>query len=1360
MSHSSGPTVPTPSPDGAVAELQPHSQGSPPVFIHPPRPHAAPSAYPSYPPALYPRQLQPQPSYSPSLPMDTHDPNRSSVGSHTAPAASSLMLSGSYGAAAVTCPSPAYPAPPGSSGYGRYSQQPPVAPPPPTHEQQNPMVYIPREVGREEVVNEAIASTSQYRSQTQLRQEAEWCYERLCGNVPQSGHRGREGQRCDGYARENVARHLLTADRAAARGGTVPSVSSRTAQLQNVEFLIGSPCHVNRLVLLFFSTLFGVLPLMSTFAFTTLLCGVVLLYISDYLGYHRTTVFVLLGTAIVFSATLFFSNIHAAATSFGPMLMIADLGGILMVVVAAAIQHFRWVQETFPNVLCSLERLVFAVGPVLCLPPLLTTITGLAGSRYAPFFFFAALCTLHRFFYCPLKSSFLVLVSPKSAAGAATASVQQHHQQSDAAGDAGVHARRRVVDNGNGEAKGAHVGVGSVGANDDAALVDTSSPTHGVPLQLNEQVEAVLFSCLVVLLPIAVYNAFQSNWDDHVFANILNSLGLVCGSIAYFCISPMHSLWFLASPGENTYSLFQQLEYDPVKLLDLVTTFRIPVLASASTLAVHWGAYRLLSSRYSYLFSGVAYPFNAILLLIAFYITVYVGIEIKRLLDIDSSGGDVMKDKHLIRRMPVLLGSCVVSVILCILTSMPGVLYFPSVLSVIAFNLFLMDRTSGGPMFTFTVFTSLMLLWWMYRTYSFIVMDLRVFGETTVVPTPVLGVSVLWCYVLGCMGFTLSFSPSKMPVTIVLFLLALQVTFVEHVLYSQKEEGVYPGVLVALTSVVGVAVMCRMYANGVLTVYSAALISSCYVAKFFTFLVEVTSAGYAAELAVRDGLETVRAGLLTVELTCGWWVVLFAGYLVATFEIEHRRRIKMEAAKRMLYTYAALALLLSLLTIRNVQRAAYEFVTHSYVAESELLHIAAGTCCATYALLTMPVWWRLKSRYPVVFPLYAVSRGTALLAVVLLAVQPTRVIEDEVSNLDYDFEYADRGRCATAVGLIMLLGTRVFSLPCFPFAGRFLYWLVAAASLALGITGLVQAAPSFNFYIMMLGLVFLALIMVDVAHYREVGGFVLIGVYGLSILMIPLSFLQLNQFVSEQQEKLHYSSDRLTTLWDMHEQGSMRLLAVIIVVHLGLSVMINCRLSGRPLLPKCQVISREASLSLGVIANFSTELSVMLLCAINFYGNDSDPALYVLFSLLLLLFVDDELIFFELKEHNFRYFAPVACALTLLWLCTMWNAWLTAAPHGLLSQLRRETWAVVQASFTLPAQISLLSLLWKGRKMGSSPGFVVIGSVLLNLACLLLVSDKAVQWMAIVGIFGQCVRIFEAQLQPTTSTRRRHSSAY
>ncbi|KPA84896.1 hypothetical protein ABB37_01349 [Leptomonas pyrrhocoris] len=1302
--------------------------------------------YPSYPTEhrsqpLQQQQVPQQPGYPPSFPAhggSAHGPSAAPVPPHSSPDALDAGSSAAY---------PSFPA------YGHYppAQQPSSQPPAATARSVTPShAYVPHEATRETVVDEAIASTSEHWVKTQLRRETEKKFEQMYGTkaLRREHDDTRAADRDDGCAPENRPRRTAGA-------GVAPSGSTYTSR-RHVEFHVGSPRHVVCLSMLFFATLFGVLPLMSTFPLTVLLCGVVLAYISDYLDYHRTTIFVILGAAGLFALSLLLSNFNAAATSFGPMLMITDLGFLLAVIVAAVVQHFRWVQETFPNVLCALERLVFAVGPIVALPPLLATTTALAGARYAPFFFFLVMCTLHRYFYCPLKSSFLVVVTAEAAA---PAEKQESRAVQDASATIGtVHARRRdgAADN------NAHVTArddDAEGDDDGASSQDSAATSSGAPMQLNEQAEALIFSCLLLILPVAVYNSLQSNWPDHVLANVLNSLGLACGGFAYFCVSPVQSLWFLASPPDSTYNLAQQLEYDPLGLMDLVGTYRMPVLSAVLLVGVHWGVYRVFTSRYAYLFSGVPFPFNAIVLLLAFYIAAYVAIEIKRLIDVDRRGGDVTKGKYLVRRTPVLLGSCVSVMLLCLLASVPGIFYVPSVLSVMALNLFLLDRTNGGPMFTFTVFTSLLLLWWMYRTYSFIVVDLRVFGELTVVPTPVVAVSVLWSYVLGCMSFTMSFSPNKTPLTIVLFLLALQVTFVEHVLYSQKEEGVYPALLVAFTSVVGIVVPCRMHANGVLPVYSASLIASCYVAKFFTFLVEVTSAYYAAELEVADDMHDVRAFMLVGEITGGWWVELIASHLVATFEIEKRRRVKIEAARRMFYTYAACAVVLSLLTMRNVQRAAYEFVTQSYVAEQELLHIAPGTCCITYALLTIPVWWRLQSKYPAVYPLRTISRWIALLGVVLIAVQPTRVMEETASDFDYDFAYARSGRYGTAIGLLMLVGARMTLLQRISAPLRVVWWLVAAAALALGITGLVQASPSFTFYLLMLGLVFTVLLLIDVAHYREVSSMVLFVVYGVSVIMIPLAFLQFNRSIAAQQELLGNADERVATLWDSFEQGSVRLLAVVVVVHLGLAVLLNCRISGRPLLPKCKEVSREFAMSLSVALNFSVELAVALLCAINFYANDSEPAIYVLSSLFLLIFVNDDVMFFGLREHNFRYFPPAVCAFSLLWLCAVWGAWRVGeASLSTLSQLGWIASALLQASLTVPAQISLLVLLWKGRKMGSSPGFVVVGSVVLNVLCLIFVSSKSIQWMAIVGILGQCARLFDNQLRPTTRVARRNSS--
>lgn len=465
------------------------------------------------------------------------------------------------------------------------------------------------------------------------------------------------------------------------------------------------------------------------------------------------------------------------------------------------------------------------------------------------------------------------------------------------------------------------------------------------------------------------------------------------------------------------------------------------------------------------------------------------------------------------------------------------------------------------------------------------------------------------------------------------------------------------------------------------------------------------------------------------------------------FEMERRRRIEVRAARRMTYSYAGLALLLSLLTIRSIQRSTYELLTQSYVPEQELLYIAPGSFLLTYALLTLPVWYRLQKRYVFVAPLQSISRAALMVGVVLLAVQPTRVFEDDVSALDNDFLLSSEGRYATVLGFFLILATRVISLPRFPFFVRIVYWLAAAASLAFGICGFVQMTPTFSLFAVMLVFVLSVLLIVDAAHYRNFRGSEFLVLFVLSALTIPLSFLFFYRSFVDKDNQDVYAHISYPQLRSIFMEGGLRLMAVAAGVHLSVAVLLNCRVNNRSLLPRCIPLSEEASSSVALVVNLSTELAVLLLCSINFYGSGNEPALYVLLSLLLLLSVDDGLVFVGLKQGSFRYFPPVVCALGLLWWCNVTTAWGTSSALSVMRGIDAVMNALFLGAFTLPSQGSLLYVLWNGKQRGGVPAVVVIGSILLNVLCLLFISsDKSVQWMAIVGICGQCVRLFSYQL--------------
>ncbi|PWV05239.1 hypothetical protein C3747_135g4 [Trypanosoma cruzi] len=168
------------------------------------------------------------------------------------------------------------------------------------------------------------------------------------------------------------------------------------------------------------------------------------------------------------------------------------------------------------------------------------------------------------------------------------------------------------------------------------------------------------------------------------------------------------------------------------------------------------------------------------------------------------------------------------------------------VLCVSSFNLFLLDRTNSGPMVSFTVFSSLLLMWWMYRTFSFIVVDLHVLGESLTVPTPVVGDECTMVLLAQLRRVYLVILNEQIPVFIALFVHSLQVAWVEHVLYSQKEENVYPAVLVLFTTAVGVLLPRGCIKMRHLEYTRPPSSRASYVAKLLTFVVEVTGSYYLA----------------------------------------------------------------------------------------------------------------------------------------------------------------------------------------------------------------------------------------------------------------------------------------------------------------------------------------------------------------------------------------------------------------------------------------------------------------------------------------------------------------------------------
>ncbi|KEG11536.1 hypothetical protein DQ04_02521020 [Trypanosoma grayi] len=1161
---------------------------------------------------------------------------------------------------------PTFPAPPGSGnnqihnndnanaaqgGYQHANNGPPWAGGPSTAAV--PPVFLPEaHTRREEYANEAIQSTADHWIQEQARREA--------------------------------AKQVSGTE----AGAILEEMSGHTRDVRDapLEFVTGPPKYVWRVTLLLALGLFGAIPLMSSFALTVLLTGCIVTYLADFAGYRRGSVLAIIGTTALFGLSLFLSNLHASFSSVGPLCMVLSVLGLLITAAMAAFLHFHWMQVTFPELICLMERCVLGVTPLLSLPSLLSTVTAFVGSRHAPAWFLVGMCVLHYYFYGPLESSFVM-------------------------------QRRRVRGN-------RTLSEGKSGDPD-----RDNDETEMVPYRANERAEAIVFTVLLLFLPVLLYVSFQSDWATAAIPNILNALGMLCGPVVYLSWSPRRSMWFLL-PEKQT--LQDRLECDPLGVQDAVSTHRKPFLFLSVVVVLHWAIYRLLHSRYRFLFNGVPPPFNGVCLALGMYAGIYAVYQIKVLLDADERGENILEFKYMKRRAFLVGAAALSSVLVAIAAGLPGAFIILLVLCVSSVNFFLLDRTNSGPMVSFTVFSSLLLMWWMYRMFSFIVVDLHVLGESTTVPTPVVAMSVLWCYMLSCIAFTVSFLTNKTPLLVTLFVHSLQVAWVEHVLYSQKEESVYPAAYVLLTSVVGVLLASRLYKNETLNISQAALIAASYIAKLLTFVVEVTGSYYLA-----DSDESSNKRYHAVEITLVWWAALFVGYVVVLFELERGRQMRSSHAKRLTALFIVGAVGITACTARNFQRAVYEVLTQSRLAQASSMHVIFGSALVFFSVLTYPFFARNTVPFAFLHHLKTLTRGSLAVGVILLITQPTRITEHE-NVFEYDFIDEDFCRYCSAAGMMLLVAGRLLPMKSLHFILRAVYWFITTGCLSVGLSMYLLPVPTFFLICGVCGFVYFTLLSIDIAHYRKMSSNEGWIVYGISVCFMVFTLVVLGRV-----DVREYASGNPLLMWEIYTMGRKRLLSVTSVTSLFTAIVLKFRLSGKALLPGALPLTQEVQEQAGLMVNYATILAVTALTTLNVWCGGNEPGLHVTTSLFLLLLVDDGVLFSELGRGHFRYFPSLAYVVGILWLCLLYDAY--ASGLTVLGGYLQAMWSIICAAPVLPSHVSLLLLLWFGRKRGGTPLSGVLVFVALDVLCLLLSTRKIIQWMAIVGVFGQSARLFEAQ---------------
>eukprot|EP00743_Colponemidia_sp_Colp-15_P012150 GILK01013729.1.p1 GENE.GILK01013729.1~~GILK01013729.1.p1 ORF type:complete len:260 (-),score=6.87 GILK01013729.1:103-765(-) len=210
----------------------------------------------------------------------------------------------------------------------------------------------------------------------------------------------------------------------------------------------------------------------------------------------------------------------------------------------------------------------------------------------------------------------------------------------------------------------------------------------------------------------------------------------------------------------------------------------------------------------------------------------------------------------------------------------------------------------------------------------------------------------------------------------------------------------------------------------------------------------------------------------------------------------------------------------------------------------------------------------------------------------------------------------------------------------------------------------------------------------------------------------------------------------------MHDTARVILIALGACVNMLLSVFVKFRLIGMPLLPVKGKVSESTVQHIGVIGNYATLLATCMLLLLNVWANESDIIMNVIAPSFLLMLVDDGVLFFELSRGSFRYFPVLLTILGALWGQMIVNSYGSFLKVGASAAI----WDVLFALPTLPSHLSLLLLLWHGgSKKGGGRLWSIVLFVIVDFCCIFAATRPVVQWMAIVGLAGQMIRLYVGQ---------------
>eukprot|EP01080_Neovahlkampfia_damariscottae_P005531 gene5531-9348_t len=186
------------------------------------------------------------------------------------------------------------------------------------------------------------------------------------------------------------------------------SIPQKSSSFTNYEYQSGRFLYsISTLVPLILG-LFPILALTGKFSIAIMVFGLTIVYILDFLSFSRFTLPTFWATIGIFWAFTYFSSLMWLWTSFFNAFILAHAGLYVITFGFWGSLHSNYFKNWSPELTILFERLLVSVGPIVCMPLVMSVVIAVNGIENSPYYLSLYLCAVCYFFVSPKRSSFKV----------------------------------------------------------------------------------------------------------------------------------------------------------------------------------------------------------------------------------------------------------------------------------------------------------------------------------------------------------------------------------------------------------------------------------------------------------------------------------------------------------------------------------------------------------------------------------------------------------------------------------------------------------------------------------------------------------------------------------------------------------------------------------------------------------------------------------------------------------------------------------------------------------------------------------------------------------------------------------------